>query len=468
MTRENRLRTTRICVDFLTTLVGWMVFNVLRFFTIPSVASPEGGLPEFLTDSVILGGNIIIPACMILLYAASGIYNDVSLYNASRMDKVLNTAAVGTVATVGIFFATLVNDDIPERMTNYELIMMLWLCMVIPTATVRCIITTRMLRHLRSGDMKRRILVVDTAPGRKNDLKRILEHASEDGFEYIGIWNGPSSCELDAIGGEVEDVVREREVNAILMLSPGKGRSIDGTLLDRLYRLNLSIYITPDLYGALSMKPRLSSIKGEPLVDITNAQLSPMTLNLKRLGDIVLSSFALLILSPVYLVLAIAVKMSSPGPVFYKQERIGYHKEPFDIIKFRTMYVDAEKDGPSLTTDDDPRTTPIGRWLRKYRLDEIPQFWNVLKGDMSLVGPRPERQYFIDKIVARHPAYALIHQVRPGLTSWGMVRFGYATNVDQMVERLRYDLFYLDNVSLGVDLKIMFHTVATVISGKGK
>lgn len=468
MALVNKLRNLRICVDFLSSLAGWLVFNVLRYFTIPSAFCPEGGLSAFLTLPVVLGGNLVIPLCMVLLYAVSGVYNDSSLYNVSRMDKVLNTAAVGIVASIGIYFAAFINDGIPERMTTYELLLMMWGCLVIPTATARCIVATNQLKRIRRGHMRRRILVVDTAPGRRNDLRHILEHAADNGFEYVGIWNGPESCDLPALEGEIEDVVRDKEVNAILMLSPGKGRSVDGALLDRLYRLNLSIYITPDLYGAMSMKPRLSSVKGEPLVDITNAQLSPMTQNLKRLGDIVLSSMALIVLSPVYLALAIAVKLSSPGPVFYRQERIGYRKEPFDIIKFRTMYVDAEKNGPALTSDDDPRTTPLGKWLRKYRLDEIPQFWNVLKGDMSLVGPRPERQYYIDKIVARHPAYALIHQVRPGLTSWGMVRFGYANNVDQMVERLRYDLFYLDNVSLGVDLKIMFHTVATVFSGKGK
>ena len=217
----------------------------------------------------------------------------------------------------------------------------------------------------------------------------------------------------------------------------------------------------------MTLRPRLTSVTNEPLVDITNANIPAATVNLKRLGDIVVSSVALILLMPVYAVLALSVRLDSPGPVFYRQCRIGYHKRPFDIIKFRTMRTDAEEAGPALSADEDPRITRLGKILRKYRLDELPQFWNVLKGEMSLVGPRPEREFYIRQIMERQPAYSLIHQVRPGITSWGMVKFGYATSVDEMIERLRYDLLYLENVSFGVDLKILFHTVSTVLCGRG-
>ena len=185
------------------------------------------------------------------------------------------------------------------------------------------------------------------------------------------------------------------------------------------------------------------------------------------MGDIVVSALSLIVLSPVLAAIAIAVKCDSKGPAIYRQQRIGLHKKPFMINKFRTMRIDAEDCGPALSRHDDPRITPLGHFLRKYRLDELPQFWNVLIGDMSLVGPRPEREYYIRQIIARHPAYSLIHQVRPGITSWGMVKYGYASDVDQMLERLEYDLLYIENVSLGVDLKILFYTVSTVVTGKG-
>ena len=206
---------------------------------------------------------------------------------------------------------------------------------------------------------------------------------------------------------------------------------------------------------------------GEPLVDISSPSMSQSTINLKRCGDVFVSAVTLALLAPLFAVLAIAIRFDSVGPVFYRQERIGYHKRPFKILKFRTMRIDAEKAGPQLSTANDPRITRLGHLMRKYRLDELPQFWNVLIGDMSIVGPRPEREFFIRQILERAPYYALIHQVRPGITSWGMVRHGYASDVNGMIERLQYDLLYLANVSLMVDLKIMMYTVRTVVTGKG-
>jgi exopolysaccharide biosynthesis polyprenyl glycosylphosphotransferase len=196
--------------------------------------------------------------------------------------------------------------------------------------------------------------------------------------------------------------------------------------------------------------------------------MADSTQNLKRSGDILLSLLALIVLSPVYLLLAILIKLDSKGPVFYSQERIGYHKKPFMIFKFRTMINNAESEnGPQLSSEGDQRITKIGRFLRKYRLDELPQFWNVLRGDMSMVGPRPEREFFIRQILKKAPYYSLLHQVRPGITSWGMVKHGYASTVDEMVERARFDLIYLENISLIVDMKILLHTVNTVIKGRG-
>lgn len=229
----------------------------------------------------------------------------------------------------------------------------------------------------------------------------------------------------------------------------------------------MPIKISPDIFSFVTSAIRLKDIYGEPFVDLTTPSLTEASKNIKRFTDTVSSAVALVVLSPVLLWLAFLVKRSSPGPIIYSQERIGLKQKPFKIYKFRTMRTDAEKDGPRLSGDSDSRITPVGKFLRKYRLDELPQFWNVLKGDMSIVGPRPERAFFIEQIVKKAPYYVLVNQVRPGITSWGMVKYGYASTVDQMVERTRYDLIYMANMSLYVDMKILIYTVKTVVTGKG-
>ena len=215
-------------------------------------------------------------------------------------------------------------------------------------------------------------------------------------------------------------------------------------------------------------RSRIHDFAGDPLVDVSSSHANESEKNIKRLIDVVFSLLALIMLSPIYLLVAIMIKMDSKGPVLFFQERLGLHNKPFRIVKFRTMVDGAEQDGkPQLSSDNDPRITKLGRIMRKYRIDELPQFWNVLKGDMSMVGPRPEREYYAKKILEREPSYSLIHKVRPGITSLGQVKFGYAKNVDEMIERLRYDLLYLDNMSIVNDFKIIAYTLKIVIKGRG-
>ena len=196
--------------------------------------------------------------------------------------------------------------------------------------------------------------------------------------------------------------------------------------------------------------------------------MSDSSICIKRVCDIVFSLLAMVVLSPLYLIVAIAVKCSSRGPVIYRQERIGLHGNPFMILKFRTMTDHAEQDTPCLSSDTDPRITRIGHILRKYRIDELPQMWNVFIGDMSIVGPRPERRYFISQIEKVAPYYCLLYRIRPGLTSWGPIKVGYTDTLEKMVRRLNYDIVYMDNMSLRLDMKILFFTIGVILDGKGK
>ena len=240
------------------------------------------------------------------------------------------------------------------------------------------------------------------------------------------------------------------------------------TIINRLYPLNVEISLLPRVYDILTGAARIVEIGGQPLVRITEHKMSDTELCIKRASDVVLSLSVMILLSPLYILLYVLVYATSKGQAIYRQERIGLHGIPFHILKFRTMYEDAERKKPMLSTDNDPRITRVGAFLRKYRLDELPQMWNVLRGDMSLVGPRPERAYFIRQIEQKAPYYCLLYKIRPGLTSWGPIKVGYTDTIDKMVERLNYDITYMENMSLRLDLKILFFTIGVIIDGKGK
>jgi exopolysaccharide biosynthesis polyprenyl glycosylphosphotransferase len=281
-------------------------------------------------------------------------------------------------------------------------------------------------------------------------------HLLKDTLKHLGTVKG------------LRALIHEYQVEEVIIAIESSEHESIGRILNDLEDTGIIVKIIPDMYDILSGSVKMNAIYGAPLIEISPYLMPVWQQGLKRIIDILASLMLLILLLPVFITVAIIIKITSKGPVFFIQERIGLHGLPFNIYKFRSMRTDAESGTPKLSSQNDDRITPFGKFMRKVRLDEIPQFWNVLKGDMSLVGPRPERQFFVDQIMHIAPHYRHLHKVRPGITSWGQVKFGYAENVEQMVERLKFDIIYIENMSLALDLKIMIYTVKTILERKGK
>lgn len=455
-----------ILSDFISASVAWLLFNILRYEVF---ALDEGAdsLLDYLQYPGVLGGQVVIPLFWLVLYYFSGYYN--KPFGKSRLTELFSTFITVLIGTVFVFFALLL-DDIPRSIDiYYKLFFGMFGLQFFITYIPRLLITQSGMRKIKNREWAMKVLII----GAGGKAVRIAHDLYRLGYDICGFVSEdertPVKADRNQVLGTVEDipVLMEKEnVDEIVLAVESKNNKALLGILYSLYRYKRPIKVLADRFNMLS-KIQLRTIRGIPLVDVTDNNFSPAEQNIKLFLDKVCSVVALLLLSPLFAYIAWRVKKDSPGPVFFRQERIGYLGQPFWMYKFRTMYVNAEENGPSLSSEDDLRVTPFGRIMRKYRLDELPQFWNVLKGDMSLVGPRPERKYFIDEIVKTAPYYYLLHNVRPGITSLGMVKYGYAASVDKMVERMEYDILYYENMSLTLDLTILIYTVKTVITGKG-
>ena len=468
-----------IVTDWLTTSVAFVVFNIFRFYFM-NIGDEFEELVNYLFSKKLIIEQIFLPIAMLFVYWLSGYYN--RPFERSRLSEFLTTLYSQMFNSLVIYMSALTNDNIIHRKDILYVIVTLFMLLFVFVYAGRLIITEKMISNFRKS---------------KWTFKTVIGGVSDEAFEtarYLSGLNTPQGYEIVGflpLHGEKTDNVEEKlpegtklfmDIEALrnechtknidqVIIVPSIKKTSEKTILHLLYRLfpeDVAIKIKPDLISYITPTIHLDDIYGEPFMDLAKPRVSEFSKNIKRTFDILTSAMVLILLSPLLLIIYFLVKFTSKGPAIYSQERIGYHRKPFKIYKFRSMYEDAEAEGPKLSGDDDTRVTPIGKKLRKYRLDELPQFWNVIKGDMSLVGPRPERAYYIEKIVKKAPWYSLVHQVRPGITSWGMVKYGYASNVPEMIERNRFDLVYITNMSIAVDFKIMIHTIKTVALGEGK
>lgn len=458
--------------DYVASVVAWYCLFVFRKVFIE--ANPFSLSLPF-SDSNFWVAIMIVPELWLLFHYLTGTYFD--LYKKSRLQELGKTFIVTFFGSIIIFFALLLDDYVRRYSDYYLTVFVLLSFQFLFTATGRTLILNALKQEVRKGKIGFATLMIGSS-GRANELYKEIKAKNESfGFKFIGYLelNGSPqntlTAELKELGklSDLEKVMdMHPELEEIIIAIESSEHPQLNDILTRLADRKVTIRIIPDMYDILSGTVKMNHLVGEGFIEIHPYVLTEWQRITKRWFDVIASLGAIIATCPVWLYIAFRIWWTDKGPVFYTQERLGRYGKPFLIIKFRSMYLNAEKSGPQLTEENDPRITPIGRFIRKYRIDEFPQFVNVLKGEMSIVGPRAERKYFAERIIWVAPYYRHVFKVQPGITSLGMVKYGYASSVPEMVKRLKYDIIYMENMSLMMDLKIMVYTVQTIIYGRGK
>ena len=455
-----------ILFDTISAATAWVLFFYYRIEQIDGKTINISNM--FIKDI------ITVTIAWIFLYAFFGFYKNI--YRKSRLREIGQTFASSVLGVTILFFSVLIDDFIVTYKQYYLSYLVLFVYHFGITAFFRFFLSTITAYRIHNKIIGFNTLIIGSNEKAARLFIDLENEVKSSGHRIKGFVNVDDkstyllSNYIKHLGGfkKIKELIKKNKIEDVIIAIETSEHSKISAILNELENTRVFIKIIPDMYDILSGSVKMNSILGTPLIEVKHDLLPEWERLLKKGFDYILASIAIILLSPIYLLTAIMVKFSSPGPIIYKQERIGQFGIPFKIYKFRSMRTNAEKDGPQLSSKTDNRVTSWGKFMRKIRLDETPQFFNILKGDMSFVGPRPERQFYAEQLILKAPHYKHIYKVKPGITSWGMVKYGYAENLEEMLERLKYDILYIENMSFLIDLKIMIHTVLIILQGRGK
>jgi len=454
--------------DWIAAIIVWLLFYVFR--RVVNDMALFGDMPIFIPSFNFYLSMTLYPVMTLVVHYLSGFYN--RSRSRSRLLELLTTLITAVFIALLVYFSIMIDDVVISYTFYYKSFLVLLVLQFSITYMFRLILTSRSYAHLRNGKNMIPVLVLGTgAMARKvtYDLEHKLRKYGRSIVGYIQMDDESSPVDLPILGtmSQIDDVMESKHIQSVIIAADKVEETSLYAIINRLMKYDVDIQFPPRSFEILTGRVRLHDIDSTPFVTLTQPSMAAWQQAVKRVFDIVLSLFAIVLFFPIMVYVGIRVKRDSEGPIFYRQERIGKDGRPFYMYKFRTMYVGAEQDGPQLSSQNDERITPFGSVMRRYRLDELPQFWNILKGDMSVVGPRPERRYFINQIEEKAPYYCLIYKIQPGLLSWGPIKIGYSDTVDKMIERLNYDIIYMDNMTLLTDLKIMIYSLEVIVKGRG-
>jgi exopolysaccharide biosynthesis polyprenyl glycosylphosphotransferase len=458
MTRKNEILLL-ILSDFIFVNTAWSVYYLIRI---------ESGWIPFASPASFVLPIVTVYAFWLLMFSVGGLYQH--WFVRSRFDEFTMVFKVVSAGCFFLFFVIFLDDALSNsKVISRFLILIYWILMVISVGGGRIIIRSFQMNMLEKGKGLREALIIGSGK-RSIELSTLIARFPQLGYKVAGFVSPlevyPKENFLGSISSLNELVIKSRISEVLIALETAEREK----LFDILKSVPPGVHmkILPDTYEIVSGLARTNQIYGVPLIEVMPEIMSYSSKFIKRVIDIVVSVFLLAVLFPVFILIALLIKFTSKGPVLYKQVRSGRQGKEFIMYKFRSMINEAEEYGPEWAGEKDLRITTIGRLIRKIYIDEVPQMINVLKNEMSLVGPRPERPYFVEKLKNEIPYYYKRMSVKPGITGWAQIKHKYDDSLDDVREKLKYDFFYIENMSLKLDFKIMINTILVIVFMKGR